>query len=122
MQELARVINPGGVVLVCTDNPQALVYRLIEIWHRTDSHSRNPARLEWSPHFHWGELNKEQLLTLVKSAGFRVLRHEFFRLPKLHKLGLSRYRVIRAMGGVLSRMPPQRFLAMSQFVVCRRIH
>ncbi len=115
LEELARVVKPGGLLIVTLDNPSNPLYRLL----------RWTARRGWAPFKLGCTMRGFELNASLRKCGFEAVANDWLiHNPRLLSTGLflllrrvlgskadAPVRALLAIFGVLGRMPTRRFTA-----------
>lgn len=80
LQEMNRVMKIGGMMILTTDNVSQYAYIVSLIKGKSNYPPLMESSMffqgDWRPHFR--EYSKEELLSLLKHAGFDVIEHKYF--------------------------------------------
>jgi 2-polyprenyl-3-methyl-5-hydroxy-6-metoxy-1,4-benzoquinol methylase len=101
VRELARVLRPGGLLVLSTDNRRMLITKTLNAprWTVTRAIGRHNSRAPFDfPH---GSFGRDELARILLSAGLEVERARTFRFSLV---GAPR-RLVRAFNGIDRRLP-----------------
>jgi ubiquinone/menaquinone biosynthesis C-methylase UbiE len=104
--ELARVLEPGGTLIVSTDHARAVVSRLLNAPRALAVRALRLRRRRVLVDFPHRTFGLDEFVSLVQAAGLEVEHRETFRFTVLPPLG--RPWVLRALNRLERALPPHR--------------